>query len=175
MASVYQATDTRLHVERAVQFLSSDLAHSSKLMERFEREARVMAQLEHPNVVPVHDVGRDGSIVFLVMSLLQAGSLHDQLLRNGAFPSSDVVQATPVVVQALHASDARGIIHRDVKPQNVLIDAHGTPPLRHCPCLDQPKADRHGCAAGHMVRHAARTTRGAQTVREAQPAHKAAA
>lgn len=129
MATVYQATDTRLHVERAVKILSPELARSAKLMERFEREARVMAKLEHPNIVPVHDVGRDGATVYLVMSLFQAGSLDDHLLNVGPLPPHDAVKATHGVVLALKAAHASGIIHRDVKAQNVLIDSHGNPRL----------------------------------------------
>jgi serine/threonine-protein kinase len=129
MASVYRATDTRLHVERAVKILAPEMARSAKIMERFDREARVMAQLEHPNVVPVHDVGRDGDIVYLVMSLFHDGSLDDQLEEHGALPPRDAVQATLGVVHALKAAHRKGVIHRDVKPQNVLIDPHGHPRL----------------------------------------------
>ncbi|MEZ4318791.1 MAG: serine/threonine-protein kinase [Myxococcota bacterium] len=126
MASVFRATDTRLGVDRAIKLLHADFLRSPSVIARFEREARVMAELEHPNVVPVHDVGREGDAVFLVMSLLPDGSLEDRLRTHGPMPARDATVAMVGILQALEAAHERGIIHRDIKPHNILVDARGT-------------------------------------------------
>ena len=129
MATVYRAQDTRLGVERAIKVLRADYLRSESIQARFEREARVMARLEHPHVVPVHDVAREGDQIYLVMSLLSAGSLQDHLDRYGPLAPRIAVQAVVGVLSALQAAHQLGIVHRDIKPHNVLVDNQGAPRL----------------------------------------------
>ena len=97
-------------------------------MEQFYREARAAAQLRHPNIVPVHEVGRDGDTVFIVSDLIEGESLSDWM--NGRrMGTRDVAQLAAVIAGALHHAHQQGIIHRDFKPSNVMIDAAGEPHL----------------------------------------------
>jgi eukaryotic-like serine/threonine-protein kinase len=130
MATVWRAKDTRLGVERAVKMLSPQLAGSSGTARmRFLREAQLMARLEHPHVASVHDVGSDGTEAYLVMSLLRGGSVQDHLDRFGPMPPRQAVGVVIGVLEALAAAHDQGVVHRDVKPHNVLIDDQGQPRL----------------------------------------------
>jgi hypothetical protein len=130
MATVWRALDTRLGVERAVKILQPQAPRTTRTArDRFDREARLMARLEHPHIVPVHDVGIDGDRIFMVMSLLRGGALSDLLERHGPMSPRRACAVTEGVLRALATAHAHGVIHRDVKPQNVLIDDLGTPRL----------------------------------------------
>ncbi len=125
MATVWRAMDHRLEVERAVKILAPGFAGSVSVRERFRREARLMAQLDHPNIVGVHDVGEDGAATYIVMSLLERGSAYDHLKRFGPMPPGQARQLAMDVLRALEAAHAIGVVHRDIKPHNVLIDVLG--------------------------------------------------
>ncbi|MEQ1572087.1 MAG: serine/threonine-protein kinase, partial [Myxococcota bacterium] len=124
MASVWRAHDRRLGVERAVKLMRPQLT-SASARTRFDREARLMARLEHPHVVPVHDVGSDGDVWYMVMSLLRSGSVAGHVDAFGPLAPRQACQVVQSVLDALQAAHAAGIVHRDVKPQNVLIDDRG--------------------------------------------------
>jgi serine/threonine-protein kinase len=123
MAAVFLATDTTLQVKRAVKVLT--IAHGkSSLRRRLNAEARAMARLKHPNILGVHDVGTDGELDFVVMDLA-FGSLQDVIESTGPMALGDAVQYTIQVLSALACAHAEGIVHRDVKPHNVLLDMNG--------------------------------------------------
>ena len=129
MASVWRAIDTRLGVERAIKILTPRTQGTQTAQTRFDREARLMARLEHPHIVPVHDVGTEGNQIYMVMSLLRGGTAADHLERCGPMPPRQACTVVDGVLRALVAAHANGVIHRDVKPQNILIDDHGVPRL----------------------------------------------
>jgi serine/threonine protein kinase len=125
MATVYRAFDGRLQVPRAIKILLPALANRERLRARFEAEARTMALLEHRNIVRVYDVGSDGNLVYIVMELVEGGSLVDRLEANGPLPARQAVDVCLHVLAGLAVSHSRNIIHRDIKPHNVLLTSDG--------------------------------------------------
>lgn len=126
MATVYRAFDQRLQVWRAVKILSPEFADKKKIARRFEAEAQTMALLEHRNIVRVYDVGRDGAdIAYIVMELVEGGCLVDWLELNGPMPPRMAVEAVMEVCDGLQAAHDKGIIHRDIKPHNVMVTLDG--------------------------------------------------
>jgi len=125
MATVFRGYDTRLQVWRAVKVLNSEYAERLSILGRFEAEAQTMALLEHPNIVRVYDVGRDGVYAFIVMELVQGGSLVDWLGKHGPMPSALAASVVSEVAQAIAYAHQSGVVHRDVKPHNVLIGGDG--------------------------------------------------
>ncbi|HMA24695.1 MAG TPA: protein kinase [Gemmatimonadaceae bacterium] len=130
MAVVYRATDLRLHRTVAIKVLPPDVAFNSDVRVRFIREAQTAAQLNHPNIVPIYSVDEkdDGSVVFFVMSYVDGESLGARLKREGAWPIEQTVRVLRDVADALAYAHARGVVHRDIKPDNILIErASGRP------------------------------------------------
>ncbi len=130
MSTVYRATDTRLDRPVAVKVMDPRLAADPAFLTRFEREARSAARIDHPAVVDVHDQGTgvlgDGEpVVFLVMELVEGGTLRDVLRARGALPVPTAVAVLGPVLDGLAQAHARGLVHRDVKPENVLISRTG--------------------------------------------------
>ncbi len=124
MAEVYEAHDLRLVRDVAVKILRADLP-DARARERFEHEARLSAGLDHPNVVTVFDVGEDGARPFIVMELVDGEDLAHRLATSGPLSPNDAVRVLDGVLRALEAAHARGIVHRDVKPGNVLLGRDG--------------------------------------------------
>jgi serine/threonine-protein kinase len=131
MSEVWKADDTTLHRTVAVKVILAPIAEDPTYQERFLREARLVAGLDHPNVLPVYDFGTasvDGSEVsYLVMPLVPGGSLKSHI--TGPMPFGIAVAWLAAVGSALDHAHARGILHRDVKPANVLVDSQGRPLL----------------------------------------------
>ena len=125
MATVYRAWDERLQVTRAVKILLPQLARNTTIRHRFETEARTMARLYHPNIVGVHDVGVDDDRVYIVMELVAGGSLMDHVTANGPMPVKMATEALLALMHALKAAHSKGVIHRDIKPHNVMVDHTG--------------------------------------------------
>jgi serine/threonine-protein kinase len=125
MATVYRGYDTRLQVWRAVKVLSSEYSERMSILGRFEAEAQTMALLEHPNIVRVYDVGRDGLFAYIVMELVQGGSLVDWLGKYGPMPAALAISVVEDVAHAISYAHQSGVVHRDVKPHNVLIGGDG--------------------------------------------------
>lgn len=128
MALVYRAWDQRLRTWRAVKVLGPVAAHHPGLRARFEHEAQAMARLHHRNILTVHDVGIEGDRPYLVMDLA-LGSVDEQLRRTGPLPPRAACRVVAAVLDALAAAHAEGVVHRDVKPANVLIGRGGEPLL----------------------------------------------
>ena len=124
MAQVYLARDVRLGREVAVKVLDRRLADRSGFRERFLREARVAAALDHPNIVPLFDFGEENGVLYLVMPYVSGGSLQDMLTRT-PLPMSEVVAYGSQLTDALAYAHKRNLVHRDVKPANILIHADG--------------------------------------------------
>jgi len=127
MATVYAATDTRLDRPVAVKVMRPGLADDPDFVERFAREARAAARLSSPEVVAVHDQGTDAvtGTAYLVMERVSGGTLRDVLREQGALPPSQALDLLEPVLVALAAAHAAGLVHRDVKPENVLLSADG--------------------------------------------------
>ncbi len=125
MATVYQALDTRLDRRVAVKVMNPDLARDEQFVTRFIREAKSAAALTHPNVVSVYDQGADNGRLYLVMELLPGRTLRDLLHERGRLTPRQAFSILEPVLAALAAAHAAGLIHRDVKPENVLLSDDG--------------------------------------------------
>ena len=124
MADVFEAFDSRLGRRVAVKILRADLP-DARARERFEREARLSASFDHPNAVRTLDVGDDGTRPFLVMELVDGRDLARHLATNGPMSAEQAIAVLDPVLRALGAAHERGIVHRDVKPANILLADDG--------------------------------------------------
>jgi eukaryotic-like serine/threonine-protein kinase len=124
MGEVYRARDTRLERTVAIKVLNSELVAGPELRGRFEREAKVISQLQHPNICVLHDIGTEGSTDFLVMEFLEGEPLSERLKR-GALPAGAVLKIAIEIADALEKAHRAGIIHRDLKPANVMLTKSG--------------------------------------------------
>ena len=124
-ATVWRGYDSALGVHRAVKLLHPNLSSRTQFRERLRAEARTMARLAHPNVLTVHDIGEQDGQDWFVMDLVEGGSLGDWQQRGGPLPPGLAVGCAIQVLSALSAAHASGVVHRDVKPQNILLDADG--------------------------------------------------
>lgn len=125
MAMVYKGTDLRLDRVVALKVMHRHLLDDEGFVERFQREARAAAHLIHPNVVAVHDTGRDGDAVYLVMEYLPNVTLRKELRHRGTLTPRQALIVLDAVLAGLEAVHAAGMIHRDLKPDNVLLGADG--------------------------------------------------
>jgi serine/threonine protein kinase len=121
---VYRATDTRLHRDIALKVLASDRTVDPQRVERFIREARVTASLDHENIVRVYDVGRAGEHAYLVAELLEGETLRARVAR-GAMPVDEVLRAARGIASGLAAAHEAGLVHRDLKPDNIFLTRSG--------------------------------------------------
>lgn len=122
MGAVYAATDERLQRRVAVKLLKDELAHDPTFVERFRREARAIAALSHPNIARVFDSGEDGGNHFIVMELAEGRDLGRLLRDEGAISSERAIKVAIQMCEALGHAHEIGLIHRDVKPGNVIVD-----------------------------------------------------
>jgi eukaryotic-like serine/threonine-protein kinase len=125
MATVYEATDTRLDRVVAVKVMHTGYADDEHFIDRFVREARSAARLSHPHVVGVFDQGEDNGTLFLAMEYVPGCTLRDVINEQGALPPSRALALLEPMVSALAAAHDAGIVHRDVKPENVLLTDDG--------------------------------------------------
>ncbi|WP_120520475.1 Stk1 family PASTA domain-containing Ser/Thr kinase [Arthrobacter celericrescens] len=125
MSTVYLATDQRLERDVALKVLHPHLANDASFLERLRREARAAASLSHPHVVGVLDQGEDGHTAYLVMEYIKGHTLRDVLREKGALSPRLALALIDPVIEGLAAAHAAGLIHRDVKPENVLIADDG--------------------------------------------------
>jgi len=162
MGEVYRARDTRLGREVAIKVLPEHLTQSPDLRARFEREARTISSLNHPNICVLHDVGSENGTDFLVMELIEGETLA-QRIDKGPLSLADVVRYGVQVADALERAHRAGVVHRDLKPGNVMITKSGaklmdfglaraevapggTSNLSHSPTMTRPLT-----AEGHIV------------------------
>src|SRR5690242_9726344 len=126
MSTVYRALDVTLERRVAIKLMNREVATDSDQLERFRREARAVAQLSHPHIVGVIDAGEDESRPYIVFEFVEGETLKDRIRRQGQLPVAEAVAYAIEIARALGAAHARHIVHRDVKPQNVLIDEEGS-------------------------------------------------
>src|ERR671917_553218 len=125
MSSVYRAFDPTLERHVAIKLMHRDISSDPDQLERFRREARAVAQLNHPHVVTVIDAGEDDGNPYIVFEYVEGETLKDRIRRLGRLPVSEAVAYAIEIGRALEAAHASKLVHRDVKPQNVLIDQDG--------------------------------------------------
>ena len=125
MAMVYRAKDRQLEREVAVKVLPFSLAFDTEFVERFQREARTAAQLEHPNIIPIYRVGRSGRVIYFVMKFLRGGSLSSILGVRKKLNPPEIRRLLLEAGSALGYAAQRGIVHRDIKPDNIMFDEFG--------------------------------------------------
>ena len=128
-ASVYRATDTALGVTRAIKVLSTEDQRRSSARRRLKAEAQVMAALDHPNILRVYDIGQTREADYIVMELAEGGSLQDWVDARGPMPPRVAAGYLLQVLSALGAAHSAGVVHRDIKPQNILLRADGSAAL----------------------------------------------
>jgi serine/threonine-protein kinase len=126
MSTVYRALDETLQRQVAIKLMNREVASDSDQLERFRREARAVAQLSHPHIVGVIDAGEDEGRPYIVFEYIEGETLKDRIRRRGRLPIAEAVAYAIEIARALGAAHARHIVHRDVKPQNVLIDEEGS-------------------------------------------------
>jgi len=153
VGTVYLAYDSRLALHRAVKILAEERAANPVQRHRFETEARIQAGLRHPNIVQVYDIAEEEGRVYMVMELVHGGSLWDRLERSGRMAPLDAIDACIGILNALELAHDRDIVHRDIKPHNILISRKGTPKLAdfgvaHLPAMASQEITRTGMVMG---------------------------
>ena len=126
MSTVYRAFDETLERQVAIKLMNREVSRDSDELERFRREARAVAQLSHPHVVGVIDAGEDDGRPYIVFECVDGETLKERIRRQGQLPVPEAVAYAIEIARALGVAHARHIVHRDVKPQNVLIDEEGS-------------------------------------------------
>ena len=122
MGVVFRARDERLQRRIAIKVLPPELAFQKEIKERFTREAQTAARLSHPHIVPIHDVGEGNGLVYFIMGLVEGESLGARIKRRGKLPAEEARRIMKETADALSAAHALSIIHRDIKPDNVLLE-----------------------------------------------------
>ena len=125
MGEVYQAHDTKLARDVAIKVLPEAFAHDAERLSRFQREAKMLAQLNHPNIATIHGLEQSGGTSYLVMELVSGETLAERVKRDGAVPVEEALAIAKQIAEALEAAHEKSIIHRDLKPANVKVTPEG--------------------------------------------------
>ncbi|MGQ0504314.1 MAG: serine/threonine protein kinase, partial [Myxococcaceae bacterium] len=128
MGTVHLATELELDRRVAIKMLSPGLAHESEVVTRFEREARMLAKLEHQNLVPILSIGRRDGQPFIVMKYLDGTTLSEFMRKRGQLPLDEVLELIRQISAGLGMIHSKGVVHRDLKPGNIIVspDGHAT-------------------------------------------------
>ena len=124
MGEVYKAHDTKLGRDVAIKILPEAFAHDPERLARFQREAKMLAALNHPNIATIHGLEQSGDVHYLVMELVPGETLAERI-RKGAVPVKEALQIASQIAEALEAAHEKGVIHRDLKPANVKVTPEG--------------------------------------------------
>ncbi|WP_418790478.1 Stk1 family PASTA domain-containing Ser/Thr kinase [Phosphitispora sp. TUW77] len=125
MAVVYKARDTLLNRQVTVKVLRSEFTSDEEFVSRFRREAQAVAKLSHPNIVSIYDVGQDGEIHYIVMEYIEGRNLKEIIKEHGKLPVDQAVDIARQICEGLNDAHENGIVHRDVKPHNILVTDNG--------------------------------------------------
>jgi serine/threonine-protein kinase len=125
MGEVYQAHDTKLGRDVAIKVLPEAFAHDPERLSRFQREAKMLASLNHPNIATIHGLEQSNGTNYVVMELVSGETLADRIKRDGAVPVEEALGIAKQIAEALEAAHEKGIIHRDLKPANVKVTPEG--------------------------------------------------
>src|SRR5690606_9931903 len=128
MATIYKAYHARLDRMVAIKVMHQAFLEDQNFLSRFEREAQIVAKLEHPHIVPVYDFAEHEGQPFLVMKYIEGQTLK-ALNERGALPLEEIVRIMPPIAAALDYAHRQGVLHRDIKPSNIILDNQGTPYL----------------------------------------------
>ena len=126
MAVVYKAIDQRLNRFVAVKILRDELARDEEFRARFQIEAQAVAMLSHPNIVSVYDVSHTAGVEYIVMELIEGVTLMQYMQKKGALSWKEAAHFSTQIAKALEHAHSKGIVHRDIKPQNIMILRDGT-------------------------------------------------
>lgn len=125
MANVYKAYQPSMDRNVAIKVLPSQLAESKEFAKRFQQEARIIARLEHPHILPVLDYGESDGVMYFAMRYLEAGTLKDKIVAGSPLPLNEIDRIFTQLTDALSYAHSQGVIHRDLKPANALVDSQG--------------------------------------------------
>src|SRR6267378_4151043 len=125
MAIIYKAREKQLDRDVAIKVLPFSLTFDEQFVERFQRESRTAAKLEHPHIIPIYRVGKSGRVIYFVMKFLRGKPLSSVLAARGTLPPAEIRQILVQVARALAYAHKSGIVHRDIKPDNIMFDEHG--------------------------------------------------
>ncbi len=125
MGEVYRAKDTRLDRTVAIKVLPEHVAQDADLRQRFEREAKTISSLNHPNICTLHDIGSENGVDFLVMEYIEGETLAQRIARSGALPPADVLRYAIEIAEGLDIAHRHGVTHRDLKPGNIMLTKPG--------------------------------------------------
>lgn len=145
MGAVYKARQTKLDRLVALKILPTAASRDAAFAERFNREARALAQLNHPGIVAVHDFGQAEDFYYFIMEFVDGVNLR-QALRTGPLPSEEALKLVPQICEALEYAHQEGVVHRDIKPENILLDRRGRVKIADfglAKLLDNPAAGGH--------------------------------
>src|ERR1700726_3868004 len=125
MGEVYQAHDTNVGRDVAIKVLPEAFAHDPERLSRFQREAKMLAALNHPNIAMIYGLEQSNGTSLLVMELVPGATLAERIKRDGAVPVEEALAIAKQIAEALEAAHEKGIIHRDLKPANVKVTPEG--------------------------------------------------
>ena len=151
MAEVYKAFHKDLEVYRAVKFIRPELGTSEDFRARFLKEAQGVARLAHPNIIGIHDFGASGDRYYMVMELIEGRSLKDILKHDGQMSIDRAVALVKSIAGALAYAHDQGLIHRDIKPDNIMVDTRGRPVLMDFGIAKLITSDAKVTQTGHLI------------------------
>ena len=125
MANVYLARDIILDRDVAIKVLRPEFANDPEFIERFDREAQAATSLAHPNIVNIYDVGEEDNILYMAMEYVDGLTLKEYIHEHGPLPVPEAIEIMKQLTDAIAHAHMNGLIHRDIKPQNILVDSYG--------------------------------------------------